>query len=51
MLGEVLRFHVADELFDSYRIDAGEAETPSGVWAVPSYTGRRIRFDLERPKL
>ena len=50
VLGEVLRFHVHDELFDDYRID------PDGLNAVgrmggPTYSRTKDRFDLQRPKL
>ena len=50
VLGEVLRFHVADELFDDYRID------PNGLQAIgrmggPTYSRTKDRFDLQRPKL
>lgn len=49
VLGEIVRFHVADELFDNFRID------PDGLRAVgrmggPTYTRTRDRFDLIRPK-
>lgn len=50
VLGEVLRFHVADELFDSYRI-APEKLNAVGRMGGPSYTRTTDRFDLERPKL
>lgn len=50
VLGEVLRFHVADALFNDYRID------PDGLQAIgrmggPTYSRTRDRFDLQRPKL
>jgi flavin reductase (DIM6/NTAB) family NADH-FMN oxidoreductase RutF len=50
VLGEVLRFHVADELFSDYRVD------PDGLQAIgrmggPTYSRTRDRFDLQRPKL
>ena len=50
VLGEVLRFHVADELFEDYRID------PDGLQAIgrmggPTYSRTTDRFDLQRPKL
>ncbi len=48
VLGEVLRFHVADEIFSNYKID------PDGLRAIgrmggPTYTRVTDRFDLERP--
>jgi flavin reductase (DIM6/NTAB) family NADH-FMN oxidoreductase RutF len=50
VLGEVLRFHVTDDLFDDYRID------PDGLRAIgrmggPTYARTKDRFDLQRPKL
>ena len=50
VLGEVLRFHVADELFDDYRI-APEKLRAVGRMGGPSYARTTDRFDLERPKL
>ena len=50
VLGEVLRFHVADELFDSYRI-APEKLRAVGRMGGPSYARTTDRFDLQRPKL
>ncbi len=49
IFGEVLRFHIADELFQNYRIN------PAGLDAVgrmggPTYTRTHDRFDLPRPK-
>lgn len=48
VLGDVLRFHIAPQLVDNYRID------PDGLAAVgrmggPTYVRTRDRFDLERP--
>jgi len=50
VLGEVVQFHVADELFENFRID------PDGLRAIgrmggPTYTRTTDRFDLERPRL
>jgi flavin reductase (DIM6/NTAB) family NADH-FMN oxidoreductase RutF len=50
VLGEVLRFHVADELFDNYRI-APEKLRAVGRMGGPSYARTTDRFNLERPKL
>lgn len=49
VFGEVLRFHIAPELFENYRID------PDGLKAIgrmggPTYIRTRDRFDMERPK-
>ncbi len=50
VLGEVLRFHVTDELFTEYRIDPDRLR-PIGRMGGPTYTRTTDRFDLERPKL
>lgn len=49
VLGEVLRFHVADELCEEYRIDPDKLK-PIGRMGGPSYTRTTDRFDLVRPK-
>jgi flavin reductase (DIM6/NTAB) family NADH-FMN oxidoreductase RutF len=48
VLGEIVRFHIADTLFDNFRID------PDGLRAVgrmggPTYARTRDRFELMRP--
>jgi flavin reductase (DIM6/NTAB) family NADH-FMN oxidoreductase RutF len=48
VFGEVVRFHVADELFDNFRID------PDGLRAIgrmggPQYCRVTDRFDMARP--
>jgi flavin reductase (DIM6/NTAB) family NADH-FMN oxidoreductase RutF len=50
VLGEVLRFHVADELFQDYRIDPDRLQA-IGRMGGPTYSRTKDRFDLERPKL
>jgi flavin reductase (DIM6/NTAB) family NADH-FMN oxidoreductase RutF len=50
VLGEVLRFHVADELFEDYRIAADKLRAV-GRMGGPTYARTTDRFDLERPKL
>ena len=50
MFGEVLRFHVADELFDDYRIDP-EKLRAIGRMGGPTYARTTDRFNMERPKL
>jgi flavin reductase (DIM6/NTAB) family NADH-FMN oxidoreductase RutF len=50
VLGEVLRFHVADELFEAYRIDPDKLRA-IGRMGGPTYARTNDRFDLERPKL
>ena len=50
MLGEVLRFHLADELFEDYRINPDRLRAV-GRMGGPTYARTTDRFDLERPKL
>jgi flavin reductase (DIM6/NTAB) family NADH-FMN oxidoreductase RutF len=50
VLGEVLRFHLADELFDEYRIDPDKLRA-IGRMGGPTYARTTDRFDLQRPKL
>jgi len=50
VLGEVLRFHIADELIEDYRIDP-DVLKPVGRMGGPTYTRTTDRFNLERPKL
>jgi flavin reductase (DIM6/NTAB) family NADH-FMN oxidoreductase RutF len=50
VLGEVLRFHVADELFSDFRIDPDKLR-PIGRMGGPTYTRTTDRFDMERPKV
>jgi flavin reductase (DIM6/NTAB) family NADH-FMN oxidoreductase RutF len=49
IFGEVLRFHIADELFENFRIDPDKL-TPIGRMGGPTYTRTKDRFDLIRPK-
>ncbi|MDX2151973.1 MAG: flavin reductase family protein [Bryobacteraceae bacterium] len=48
VLGEVVRFHVADELFDNYRIDPDNLHA-IGRMGGPTYVRTTDRFDLARP--
>ena len=50
VLGEVLLFHVADDLFDDYRIDPDKLRAV-GRMGGPTYTRTTNRFDLARPKI
>jgi flavin reductase (DIM6/NTAB) family NADH-FMN oxidoreductase RutF len=50
VLGEVVRFHVADELFEDYRIDPDRLR-PIGRMGGPTYTRTTDRFNMERPQL
>jgi flavin reductase (DIM6/NTAB) family NADH-FMN oxidoreductase RutF len=49
VLGEILRFHVQDELFNDFKIDPDRLRAV-GRMGGPTYTRTRDRFDLERPK-
>jgi flavin reductase (DIM6/NTAB) family NADH-FMN oxidoreductase RutF len=49
VLGEVLRFHVADGIIDEFRIDP-DALRPIGRMGGPTYVRTADRFDLARPK-
>jgi flavin reductase (DIM6/NTAB) family NADH-FMN oxidoreductase RutF len=49
VIGEVLRFHVADELFDNFKIDPDKLR-PIGRMGGPMYTRTTDRFEMPRPK-
>lgn len=49
VLGEVVRFHVAEELFEDFRIDPDKLKA-IGRMGGPTYVRTRDRFDLQRPK-
>ena len=49
VLGEVVRFHVADDLFEDYRIDPDKLRA-IGRMGGPTYARTMDRFDLLRPK-
>ena len=48
VLGEVLRFHVREDLVANYRIDPDKLAA-IGRMGGPTYVRTRDRFDLERP--
>ena len=48
VIGEILRFHIADELFDNYKIDPDKLH-PIGRMGGPVYTRTTDRFELIRP--
>lgn len=48
VLGEVLLFHVADEVLENFRIDPGVLR-PIGRMGGPTYARCTDRFDLQRP--
>jgi flavin reductase (DIM6/NTAB) family NADH-FMN oxidoreductase RutF len=49
VLGEVLCFHVAEEVCENYRIDPDKLH-PIGRMGGPTYTRTTDRFDLVRPQ-
>jgi flavin reductase (DIM6/NTAB) family NADH-FMN oxidoreductase RutF len=49
VLGEVLRFHVRASLLDDFRIDPEKLHAIVRM-AGSTYSRRRDRFDMERPK-
>jgi flavin reductase (DIM6/NTAB) family NADH-FMN oxidoreductase RutF len=49
VLGEVVRFHIADEICDDYKIDPDKLH-PIGRMGGPTYTRTTDRFDMQRPK-
>ena len=48
VLGEILRFHVDDALFENYKIDP-EKLRPIGRMGGPTYTRTTDRFEMDRP--
>ncbi len=48
VIGEVLRFHVADELLQNFKIDL-DLLRPIGRMGGPTYTRVTDRFDMVRP--
>ncbi len=48
VLGEVLRFHVREDLVENFRIDPDKLAA-IGRMGGPTYTRTRDRFDLKRP--
>jgi flavin reductase (DIM6/NTAB) family NADH-FMN oxidoreductase RutF len=49
VLGEVLRFHIADEIFSNYKVDPDKLGA-IGRMGGPTYVRVTDRFDMERPK-
>ena len=50
VLGEILRFHILDELFEDFRIDP-EGLRPIARMGGSTYARTTDRFDLPRPEL
>jgi flavin reductase (DIM6/NTAB) family NADH-FMN oxidoreductase RutF len=48
VLGDVLRFHVREDVVENYRIDADKLAA-IGRMGGPTYVRTRDRFDLQRP--
>jgi len=49
VIGEVLRFHVREDLIDNFRVDADRLKA-IGRMGGPTYCKTHDRFDMERPK-
>ncbi len=49
VLGEVVRFHIHDALFDNFKVDP-DLLRPIGRMGGPTYTRTTDRFDMVRPK-
>jgi flavin reductase (DIM6/NTAB) family NADH-FMN oxidoreductase RutF len=49
VIGEVLRFHVDDEIVSNFAIDPDKLNA-IGRMGGPTYSRTRDRFNLERPK-
>ena len=49
VLGEVIRFHLEDRLFDNYKIDPDQLH-PIARMGGPTYCRVTDRFEMERPK-
>lgn len=49
VLGEVVRFHVADEVFDNFKVDPDRLGA-IGRMGGPTYVRTTDRFDMARPK-
>lgn len=49
VLGEVVRFHIADGIFHDFRIDLDQLQ-PIGRLSGTEYTRTKDRFSIERPK-
>jgi flavin reductase (DIM6/NTAB) family NADH-FMN oxidoreductase RutF len=50
VIGEVVRFHITDQIFDDFRIDP-DLLNAIGRMGGPSYSRTRDRFDMQRPAL
>ena len=49
VIGEVLRFHIREDLIDNFRVDPDRLKA-IGRMGGPTYSTTRDRFDMERPK-
>ena len=49
VFGEILRFHIEDELFDNFRIDPDKLHA-IGRMGGPTYARTKDRFELIRPR-
>ena len=48
VFGEILRFHISDELFENFRIDPDKLRAIARMGG-PTYSRTRDRFDMVRP--
>jgi len=49
ILGDVLRFHISEEIVDNYKIDPDKLKA-IGRMGGPTYVRTHDRFDMQRPK-
>jgi len=50
VIGEILRFHVADHIVDNFKIDPDKLRAVGRMGGPTGYTRTRDRFDMIRPK-
>jgi flavin reductase (DIM6/NTAB) family NADH-FMN oxidoreductase RutF len=50
VMGEIVQFHIDDDLFDNFRIDPDKLNTVGRMGGI-GYTRTTDRFDLQRPDL
>ena len=51
VIGEILRFHVADQIVDNFKIDPDKLRAIGRMGGPTGYTRTRDRFDMIRPKV
>ena len=50
VIGEIVRFHVADHIVDNFKIDPDKLRAVGRMGGPTGYTRTRDRFDMIRPK-